>query len=355
MNAQLESEVTLTRFLLEQQRGQEAFAEGLIALINDVRLACKRIACLLGKGALVKSVMELEAEVGQATKIQQLADDIFVNATEWGGQLGGMLSAFSKQPYEIAPSTPQGRYLLLFSPLNGAQGLDRESTVGSMFSILRGQGSGATKTSDYLQRGREQLCAGYAIYGPATMLVLTTGRGVHGFTLDREIGEFLLTHPDMQIPRDSNECVINVSHSKFWEPAVKRYVNECLAGRSGPRGQEYSLRWVASRVVEMHRILLQGGVYLDPRDRRDPAVCGHVPLLFEANPLAFLIEQAGGRASNGHGCVLDQVPGHPRESVGLIFGSASEVERIERYHRDHNDYEIEAPLFGSRGLFTGHP
>ena len=204
---------------------------------------------------------------------------------------------------------------------------------------------------DFLQPGVTQVCAGYAIYGPATMLVLTTGNGVNGFTLDREIGEFMLTHPNLRIPEETSEFAINASNSRYWEPAIKRYVNECLAGQSGPRARDFNMRWIASLVAETHRILMRGGVFMYPRDRKDLTRPGRLRLLYEANPIGFLVEQAGGRASTGHRPILDIVPESAHQRISFVFGARTEVERIERYHRDHNDFEFDAPLFGTRGLF----
>jgi fructose-1,6-bisphosphatase I/sedoheptulose-1,7-bisphosphatase len=183
------------------------------------------------------------------------------------------------------------------------------------------------------------------------MLVLTTGCGVNGFTLDREIGEFMLTHPNLRIPEETSEFAINASNSRYWEPAIKRYVNECLAGKSGPRARDFNMRWIASLVAETHRILLRGGVFMYPRDRKDLTRPGRLRLLYEANPIGFLIEQAGGRASTGHRPLLDVVPESVHQRISFVFGARDEVERIERYHRDHNEFEFDAPLFGTRGLF----
>ena len=215
--------------------------------------------------------------------------------------------------------------------------------MGSIFSGLR--------APDFLQPGTRQVCAGYAIYGPSTMLVLTLGRGTHGFTLDREIGEFVLTHPDLRIPEQAAEFAINSSNARFWEPAVKRYVDECLARRSGPRGRDFNMRWIASLVAEAHRILMRGGVFLYPRDEREATRNGRLRLLYEANPIAMVIEQAGGRASTGTQRLLEVGPRSLHERSGFIFGAAGEVERLELYHREFNRRAYDAPLFGTRGLF----
>jgi len=347
---------TLTRFLIEEQRRFNHATGGFTGLINDVRLACKRIARVIGKGALsdaLGAAATTNVQGETQMKLDVLANDIFVRTNEWGGQLMGMLSEEMEDPYPIPAEYPRGKYLLLFDPLDGSSNIDVNVSVGSIFSVLRcPEGVAEPTERDFLQPGTQQVCAGYAIYGPSTMLVLTTGRGVNGFTLDREIGEFMLTHPDITIEADTSEFAINASNSRYWEPAIKRYVNECLAGQAGPRGRDFNMRWIASLVAETHRILMRGGVFMYPRDRKDLSRAGRLRLLYEANPIGFLIEQAGGRASTGHQPILEVQPQAAHERIGFVFGARNEVERIERYHRDHNDFEYDAPLFGSRGLFT---
>ena len=351
----------ITRFLIEEQRrlnrepggGRTA---GFTALIHDVRLACKRIAALIGKGALAHAASEtatIEAQDGPHRSLDLLANEIFVHTNEWSGNLAGMLSGECDTPRAIPQQYPRGPYLLLFDPLDGSSNIDVNVAVGSIFSVLRCPESVTEPAEpDFLQPGSAQVCAGYAIYGPATMFVLSTGHGVNGFTLDREIGEFSLTHPNLRIPESTSEFAINASNSRYWEPAIRRYVNECLAGQSGPRGRDFNMRWIASLVAETHRILMRGGVFMYPRDRRDSADHGRLRLLYEANPIGFLIEQAGGRASDGHGPILERRPESLHQRVSFVFGARSEVERIELYHRDHNEFELDVPLFGTRGLFT---
>jgi len=346
---------TLTRFLIEEQRRYNHATGGFTGLVNDVRLACKRIARVIGKGALSAALgtagtTNVQGETQM--KLDVLANDIFVRTNEWGGQLRGMLSEEMDDPYTIPAEYPRGKYLLLFDPLDGSSNIDVNVSVGSIFSVLRcPEGVSEPTEQDFLQPGTQQVCAGYAIYGPSTMLVLTTGRGVNGFTLDREIGEFMLTHPDITIDADTSEFAINASNSRHWEPAIKRYVNECLAGQQGPRGRDFNMRWIASLVAETHRILMRGGVFMYPRDRKDLSRNGRLRLLYEANPIGFLIEQAGGRASTGSEPILGVQPQAAHQRIGFVFGARNEVERIERYHRDHNDFEFDAPLFGTRGLF----
>jgi fructose-1,6-bisphosphatase I / sedoheptulose-1,7-bisphosphatase len=346
---------TLTRFLIEEQRRYNNATGGFTGLVNDVRLAVKRIARVIGKGALSDALgtagtTNVQGETQM--KLDVLANDIFVRTNEWGGNLRGMLSEEMDDPYPIPAEYPRGRYLLLFDPLDGSSNIDVNVSVGSIFSVLRcPEGVSEPTEQDFLQAGTQQVCAGYAIYGPSTMLVLTTGRGVNAFTLDREIGEFMLTHPQITIDPDTSEFAINASNSRHWEPAIKRYVNECLAGQQGPRGRDFNMRWIASLVAETHRILMRGGVFMYPRDRKDSSRNGRLRLLYEANPIGFLIEQAGGRASTGHEPILEVQPQAAHERIGFVFGARNEVERIERYHRDHNEFEFDAPLFGTRGLF----
>lgn len=349
---------TLTRFLIEERRRHADTNSDFISLVNDVRLACKRISALIGKGALSNTLgttgtTNVQGEMQM--RLDVLANDIFVRTTEWGGQLAGMVSEEMTTPYSIPSEFPRGRYLLLFDPLDGSSNVDVNVAVGSIFSILQCPGGACEPLeSDFLQPGTAQVCAGYAIYGPSTMLVLTTGHGVHGFTLDREVGEFLLTHPDLRIPETTSEFAINASNSRHWEAPIKQYVSECQAGAAGPRGRDFNMRWIASLVAETHRILMRGGVFLYPRDRKDLTRAGRLRLLYEANPIGFIVEQAGGRASTGREPLLEVTPTSLHERIGLIFGARSEVERIERYYRDYNDFEFDAPLFGTRTLFRSH-
>ncbi|MBI3370676.1 MAG: class 1 fructose-bisphosphatase [Betaproteobacteria bacterium] len=349
---------TLTQFLIEERRRHPAASGELNALILDIALACKAISRAVAQGALAGMLGDAaSANVqGETQKTLDLvANETFLRANEWGGHLCGMVSEEMEAPAAIPAQYPKGKYLLVYDPLDGSSNIDVNVAVGSVFSILHAPRAGEDATpDDFLQPGARQICAGYAIYGPATMLVLTVGTGVHGFTLDPLLGEFMLTHPLLAIDADASEFAINASNSRFWEPAVKRYVDECMAGRSGPRGKDFNMRWVASLVAELHRILMRGGVFLYPRDTRDPGRNGRLRLLYEANPVGFIVEQAGGRASTGYQRILDVPPEALHQRVGLIFGSANEVERIEQYHRDHNQREYDAPLFGARGLFRAN-
>ena len=345
--------VTLTEFLIAERRRYPQATGELNGLILSVALACKAIANQVSQGALA-GVLGAAGEVNVQGEAQQRLDVVanatFLDCVEGGGHAAAVASEEMPQPVGAAAA---GRYLLAFDPLDGSSNTDVNVAVGSIFSILRAPEdveSGAERA--FLQPGTRQVAAGYAIYGPSTMLVITVGSGVHAFTLDRAIGEFILTHRGMRVPERTSEFAINASNSRFWEPPVRRYVTECLAGTGGPRERDFNMRWIASLVAEAHRILVRGGVFLYPRDRKDPAKPGRLRLLYEANPIGFLIEQAGGRASTGSRPILETEPASLHQRVPFVFGSREEVERIERYHaEDTQRSDLDLPLFNARGLF----
>lgn len=347
---------TLSKFLIQQLKDIDG-ASDLGALLVDVAAAVKAISAMTAKGALGGYLGALDAVNVQGEtqkKLDVLANDAMLRACEWGGLVAGMASEELDEPYAIPPDYARGAYLLVFDPLDGSSNTDVNVSVGTIFSVLRHGRSEAPALADYLQPGARQVAAGYAIYGPATMLVLTVGKGTHGFTLDREIGNFILTHPNLTVGADTSEFAINTSNARFWEAPVHRYVTECQAGRSGDRGRDFNMRWIASMVAEVHRILMRGGVFMYPRDTRDPGKPGRLRLLYEANPIGFLIEQAGGRASTGRQRILDLPPAELHQRVPVILGSRNEVERIERYHAEFDagtDRPFVSPLFNERSLF----
>lgn len=345
---------TLSKFVIEQTRGQYS---DMGALLIDVAAAVKSISALVSKGALSGYAGSAEATNVQGEeqkKIDVLANEAMLRHCEWGGQLAGMASEELDMPYAIPENYPRGRYLLVFDPLDGSSNSDVNVSVGTIFSILCRAEAGHAEESDFLRPGDEQLAAGYAIYGPATMLVLTVGTGTHAFTLDRESGNFILTHPDIRVPEATREFAINTSNERFWEPPVQRYVSECKAGKTGIRQADFNMRWIASMVAEVHRILMRGGIFMYPKDNKDPAKPGRLRLLYEANPMAMLIEQAGGAASTGRGRILDVAPEALHQRVPVILGSREEVERLERYHHEYDtgaDRPYASPLFAERSLF----
>jgi fructose-1,6-bisphosphatase I / sedoheptulose-1,7-bisphosphatase len=347
---------TLSKFLIQQLEGH-ADARHLGALLVDVAAAVKAISAMAAKGALAGVLGELDRTNVQGEtqkKLDVLAHEAMLRGCEWGGQVAAMASEEAEAPCPVPEHFERGPFLLVFDPLDGSSNVDINVSVGTIFSVLRHGGDHAPTEADFLQPGRMQVAAGYAIYGPSTMLVLTVGHGTHGFTLDREIGNFILTHPNLSIPAAASEFAINTSNARFWEPPVKRYVDECEAGRTGDRGCDFNMRWIASMVADAHRILMRGGVYLYPRDTKDPARAGRLRLLYEANPVAMLVEQAGGAASTGRTRLLDIEPDALHQRVPVIFGSKDEVERIERYHAEHalgQDRPFVSPLFNQRSLF----
>lgn len=360
----LSKRFTLTHYLIEERRRFPDAGGDFNALIMDVALACKAIARAVAFGELSGLAGDQPGDGGGAVNVQGetqkkmdvVSNRFFTRMTEWGGHLAGMASEEMDAPYQIAAPHTRGKYLLVFDPLDGSSNIDVNVSVGSIFSILRAPqdviDSGRDVTdADFLQPGSCQVAAGYALYGPTTMLVLSVGNGVAGFTLDPNLGEFMLTHPHLRVPADTQEFAINASNSRFWEPPVKRYVDECLAGKTGPRGKDFNMRWIASMVAEAHRILMRGGVFMYPRDTKEPFKAGRLRLLYEANPIGFIMEQAGGRASTGRQSMLDVQPSALHQRIALVFGSKNEVERIERYHAEPLEVEMDNPLFAKSSLF----
>jgi fructose-1,6-bisphosphatase I/sedoheptulose-1,7-bisphosphatase len=338
---------TLTQYLIEERRRFPGSSGDFNALILDVALACKAIARSVAMGELGGMYGDQAGAAGASVNVQGetqkkldvLSNDLFIRMNQWAGHLAGMASEEMDDPYQIPATYPRGKYMLVFDPLDGSSNIDVNVSVGSIFSILRAPkeviDSGRDVTeNDFLQPGVQQVAAGYALYGPTTMLVLTVGNGVAGFTLDPNLGEFMLTHPKLQVPADTQEFAINASNSRFWEAPIKRYVDECLAGKSGPRGKDFNMRWVASMVADVHRILTRGGVFLYPWDQREPDKPGKLRLMYEANPMAFIVEQAGGAAVNGTERIMDLKPGKLHERVAVALGSKNEVERIADFHKE---------------------
>ncbi|MFG6447815.1 class 1 fructose-bisphosphatase [Roseateles sp. BYS180W] len=354
-----EGRTTLSKFLIEQLREHPEGAD-LGALLVDVAAAVKSIAAMTAKGALGGFLGALEhtnVQGEQQKKLDVLADEAVQRACDWGGQLAGLVSEEHEAPLPLAQTdaTRRGALLLVYDPLDGSSNTDVNGAVGTIFSVLRHSAGTPVVAQDFLQSGTQQVAAGYALYGASTMLVLTVGQGTHGFTLDREVGNFILTHAHLRIPEDSSEYAINASNARFWEPPVHRYVSECQAGRSGVRERDFNMRWIAAFVAEVHRILMRGGVFLYPKDGRDPAKPGRLRLLYEANPMAWLVEQAGGAASTGRGRLLELAPSALHQRVPVILGSRQEVQRLERYHREHDagaDQPFVSPLFNERSLFA---
>ena len=330
--------VSLTRYLVEKQRADGHIPGQLRLLIEVVARACKTISHAVNKGALGGVLGSAGSENVQGEvqkKLDLIANEVLIDANEWGGHLAAMASEEMDTIHAVPNRYPQGEYLLLFDPLDGSSNIDVNVSIGTIFSVLRMPEEGrAVREADFLQPGNRQVAAGYCVYGPQTTLVLTVGDGVAMFTLDREQGSFVLIGDKLRIPEDTQEFAINMSNMRHWDAPVRRYIDECLAGKEGPRGKNFNMRWVASMVADVHRIITRGGIFMYPWDKREPGKPGKLRLLYEANPMSWIIEQAGGAASTGRQRILDVQPQKLHERVSVIVGSRNEVERVVEYHRE---------------------
>ncbi|GAB4124212.1 MAG: class 1 fructose-bisphosphatase [Sideroxydans sp.] len=329
---------SLIQFIIEEQRRIPNASGDFTGLLSDVVSACKEIAHAVNKGALIGVLGSAGSENVQGEtqkKLDVITNDIMLRSLEWNGHLAAMASEEMDEIYPIPAQYPRGKYLITFDPLDGSSNIDVNISVGTIFSILRApEGVSNPSAADFMQPGTRQVCAGYALYGPATMIVLTTGHGVNGFTLDRDVGEFYLTHPNMTIPADTAEFAINMSNQRFWEKPVQRYVEECVKGKDGGREKNFNMRWVASMVAEVHRILTRGGIFMYPFDTKDPSKPGKLRLMYEANPMSFIVEQAGGASSTGRERIMEIQPSGLHQRVPVILGSRNEVERVVSYHKN---------------------
>ena len=331
---------TLTQYLVEQQRSSQALSAEVRLLIETVSRACKTISHAVSKGALGGVLGSLESENVQGEvqkKLDVMSNEVLLEANEWGGHLAAMASEEMETIHLIPNRYPKGEFLLLFDPLDGSSNIDVNVSIGTIFSVLRAPASASGREvteQDFLQPGSTQVVAGYAVYGPQTTLVLTIGQGVVGFTLDREMGSWIMTSEDMRIPEDTKEFSINMSNMRHWAPPVRKYVDELLAGKTGTRDKDFNMRWIASMVADVHRLLTRGGIFMYPWDSREPNKPGKLRLMYEANPMSMLVEQAGGAATNGEQRILDIQPTMLHQRVSVVLGSKNEVERVTRYHHE---------------------
>jgi len=330
--------VTLTQFLVGRQQ-QNLINADLRLLLETIARACKAISTRVNKGALADghgsgATSNVHGEVQK--KLDVLSNEILLEANVWGGNLAAFASEEEEKPVPITEPYKRGEYLLLIDPLDGSSNIDVNVSVGTIFSVLRcpKKADGTfcdPEESAFLQPGSNQVAAGFAVYGPTTVFVLSVGDGVHGFTLDRETYTFVLTHPEIRIPAETQEFAINASNARRWEAPVKRYIDECLAGSEGPRGKDFNMRWVASMVADVFRVLSRGGIFMYPRDSKNKD--GRLRLMYEANPMAFIVEQAGGAATDGKQRILDVQPKGLHQRCPVILGSREEVERVTSYHQ----------------------
>jgi len=330
--------ISLTQYLVEEQRQHHSIPAELRLLIEVVGRACKTISHSVGKGALGEVLGALESENVQGEvqkKLDVISNEILLEANEWGGHLAAMASEEMEDIHPIPNRYPKGEYLLVFDPLDGSSNIDVNVSIGTIFSVLKApEGMTEPTEKDFLQPGAKQVAAGYALYGPQTLLVLTTGNGVNCFTLDREMGSWVLTQRNMQIPAKTKEFAINSSNQRHWHAPVQRYIGELLAGTTGPRGTDFNMRWIASMVADVHRILNRGGIFMYPADLKDPSKPGRLRLMYEANPMSFIVEQAGGMATDGKRRILDIQPEKLHQRVPVFLGSRDEVALVTSYHQE---------------------
>ena len=320
---------------LSDYLAQQKASAPLAGLINELLLGCELISREVRRGALAGVLGEAgtdNVQGEQQKKLDVISNEILLAAAKKAGAF-----AVASEEMELPQPNPNpaNDYLVLFDPLDGSSNIDVNVSIGTIFSILNkpaGPGqSGASLSQMFLQPGSQQVMAAYVAYGPSTQLVITLGSGTAAFTLDQ--GQWWMTTPRMQIPAETKEFAINASNARHWEPPVKRYVDEMLAGKTGPLGKDFNMRWIASMVADVHRVLTRGGTFMYPRDAREPDKPGKLRLMYEANPMSFLVEQAGGASTNGHRRILDLQPEKLHERVAVFLGSRTEIERVTGYHQ----------------------
>jgi fructose-1,6-bisphosphatase I / sedoheptulose-1,7-bisphosphatase len=348
-------ELTLAGFLKKELQGNHV-ATPLSNLLCGIANICSGIASLTAKGALADITGRLESQNIQGETQMQLdvlTNELFINGLVEGGLVAGLASE-EEDGVLVFPDAKEAQFLVVFDPLDGSSNVPVNVSVGSIFSVLKSPEGRCPEEADFLQSGSQQIAAGYALYGPVTMLVLSVGKGTHGFTLDPESKTFILTHQSMQVAQKTSEFAINASNERFWDLPTVRYVNECKAGIEGKRERNFNMRWVASMVADVHRILLRGGIYLYPKDNKKPPKEGRLRLMYEANPMSMLIEQAGGKGSTGKQRILDVLPQHIHQRIPVIIGTTEEVNLVERYTSAYESGNVNmgySPLFGERSLF----
>lgn len=328
----------MTNMTLRRYLTQSALDPNLIFLLEDIASSCRVIANSVRNGAFEGNLGSANATniQGETQKtLDILANDEFERICANSPRLAALVSEEVEEVTWLK-EPEAGDYLLYFDPLDGSSNLDVNLSVGSIFAVMQVQSDG---DRNVLHKGRKQVCAGYALYGPSTMIVLTVGGEVAGFTCQHSTGDFQLTHADMKVPDETSEFAINTSRYRYWDTPIRRYVDECVAGEEGVRLRSFNMRWTASMVAEIHRILTRGGVFLYPADSNNRDAGGKLRLMYEANPMAMIVEQAGGAASTGHAPILDIQPTGPHQRVPVILGSRSEVERLVNYHTSERSAE----------------
>ncbi|HEY8355124.1 MAG TPA: class 1 fructose-bisphosphatase [Methylophilaceae bacterium] len=349
--------MNMNRYGLKEFLEEKAQDGALSALLLTIADIVQQLSAQIAQGALIGLTSKLGSQNVQGETQMQLdvtSNALFIERLRGSNLVHGLASEEMEEPVLFADRPGEQPFLVVFDPLDGSSNVPVNVSIGSIFSVLPAPEDHLADSADFLQPGNRQVAAGYALYGPATMLVLTFGNGTHGFTLDPQSREFVLTHPGMNIAADTSEYAINASNERFWEPPVRRYIDECRAGSSDVRSRDFNMRWVASMVADLHRILVRGGIYLYPRDHKDPTKSGRLRLMYEANPMAMLVEQAGGLASTGRQRILEIQPAYVHQRVPVIMGARHEVERLERYHTDYDSGRDEGgklPFFNDRSFY----
>lgn len=340
------SRITLGSYLSDQTK--EALPDSLSSLIEEIACACKNISQHLSMGSINNllgstSKRNIQGEVQK--EMDLIANDILINKTVSNGHLAAIASEEIADVYQIPFAYPRGEYLLIFDPLDGSSNININTSIGTIFSVLRSPKRVTDRTENitpeaFLQIGRRQVIAGYVLYGPQTILILTFGDGVKGFALDPIANEFVLVYDNILIPENTKEFSINMSNQRHWKTPVRKYINDVIAGDQGPLKKDYNMRWIAAMVAEVHRILIRGGVFIYPSDSRESSKEGKLRLMYEASPMAFIIEQAGGLSTNGYKNILEIEPRNIHQKTAVFLGSKKEIERINKYHLEdlhHNN------------------
>lgn len=321
---------TLNQFLA-QHLPEHKLPQELAGVLESVAAACLDINAKVRLGALsgvlgMAGTGNIQGE--DQKKLDVIANNIMIDVLKANANIAGLAS---EEEDTYVATHENGGYLVLFDPLDGSSNIDVNISVGTIFSVLA-KPEGALTTESFLQKGRDQVAAGYVLYGPQTQLVLTVGYGVFVFTLD-DANQFLLTKENPRVPESTKEFAINMSNQRHWFAPVQQYIDELLAGETGVRGKNYNMRWVASMVAEIHRILMRGGVFMYPQDKRDPSKPGKLRLMYEANPMSLLMEQAGGASNNAIEAMLDIQPTGLHQRVAVFMGSREEVEYVYNLHQ----------------------
>ena len=344
----MQNGTTLTRFIIEQERQYPRATGEFTGLLTDLTTAAKIISRDVNKAGLA----EMMGLIGRANihgeevqKLDEFANSLIINTTDHTGRLAGMASEEMEDIYRIPEKHPHGNYILVFDPVDGSSNIDANVSIGTIFSIYRKRSANGVTLEDFLRFGHEQVCAGYIIYGSSTMLVYTTGHGTHGFTLDPTLGEFLLSHENIQIPRRGQYYSVNESRYPKWDEPIRQYV-DYLKEDDPSTGRPYSARYIGSLVADFHRNLLKGGIFLYPGDQQSPY--GKLRLLYEAAPLAFVVAEAGGTASNGHLPIMDLQPTELHQRTPLFIGSREDIDILDKFLQGKHAQNANAKTSNSR-------